>query len=262
MPKSYVKRAGERTPQKHGPNQIGRTIRFPKPQFYDPFFSIQGSVPEKMVMAELVRRGIYFEHTPQTNPIEWGMYKQIATSDPTNWEADFLFPQYKIWLEVQGAYFHTLPGVREKEAMRFVIIEAAGWQPIYWWDYDIEARLVEMMDDVPEFYFTAEGSVSGPVSLPQSAPGTVLSTAVGVVLVSYEGDFEEDVISLAGGEEVVHLGKLPGEVDIHHPSPDRDDLPVFRRVSCHCEPPPETARVMNSPGQGNCVREPVPPQVR
>jgi len=112
-------------------------------------------------MKELVRRGIYFEHTPQTNPVEWGMLKSIASSDPTKWEADFLFPQHKIWLEVQGAYFHTMPGVPEKEALRFALIEAAGWRPIYWWDYDIEARLVELMDEVPEFY-NPPGSAKDP----------------------------------------------------------------------------------------------------
>lgn len=105
-----------------------------------------------MVLKELVRRGIYFEHVPQTNDIKWGNLKQAATSDPSKWEADFLFPQFKIWLEVQGLYFHTLPGVPFREALRFKIIEAAGWRPIYWWDYDIEARLPELMDEVPEFY--------------------------------------------------------------------------------------------------------------
>ena len=147
MPRTYYRGPGQRSPRDEQKPQ-----RFYKPQFYDPYFFIQGSVPEKMVMKELVRRGIYFEHTPQTNDIKWGNLKQVATSDPSKWEADFLFPQFKIWLEVQGAYFHTLPGVPEKEALRFAIIQTAGWRPIYWWDYDIEARLIELMDSVPEFY--------------------------------------------------------------------------------------------------------------
>jgi len=147
MPRSYVRGTAQRVPQEEQ-----NRWRYYQPQFYDPFWYIQGSKPEKMVMAELVRRGIYFEHTPQTNPVEWGSLKQIAKSDPTNWEPDFLFPQWKIWLEVQGAYFHTLPGVPEKEALRFALIEAAGWRPIFWWDYDIEARLPDLMNEVPEFY--------------------------------------------------------------------------------------------------------------
>jgi len=158
VPRTYLRRAGERTPQPSGPTeQIGRSQRVPVPKFYDPYFFIQGSIPEKMVMKELVRRGIWFEHTPQENGLNWenspsGDLTKLASSDPTKWEADFLFPQYKIWLEVQGHYFHTLPGVREKEALRFVLIEAAGWRPIYWWDYDIEARLPDLMNEVPEFY--------------------------------------------------------------------------------------------------------------
>ena len=148
MPRSYVRAPGQRAPLP----EEGRRHRFYEPTFYDPYFFIQGSIPEKMVMKELVRRGIYFEHTPQTNDINWGYLKQVASSDPSKWEADFLFPQWKIWLEVQGAYFHTMPGIPEKEALRFAIIEAAGWRPIYWWDYDIEARLPELMDKVPEFY--------------------------------------------------------------------------------------------------------------
>jgi hypothetical protein len=147
MPRTYERGSGQRVPQDEHTDYF-----YYQPQFYDPYFFVQGSVPEKMVMKELVRRGIYFEHTPQTNPVEWGALKEVAKSDPTKWEADFLFPQWKIWLEVQGAYFHTMPGTPEKEALRFALIEAAGWRPIYWWDYDIEARLPELMDAVPEFY--------------------------------------------------------------------------------------------------------------
>ena len=147
MPRTYFRGPGQRVV-----DESPGSFRYYQPQFYDPYFFIQGSVPEKMVMKELVRRGIYFEHTPQTNDINWGYLKEVASSDPSKWEADFLFPQFKIWLEVQGAYFHTLPGVPEKEALRFAVIEAAGWRPLYWWDYDIEARLPELMDSVPEFY--------------------------------------------------------------------------------------------------------------
>jgi hypothetical protein len=139
MPRTYIRRAGDRRPQTQG-----RRIRFYVPRWVDPFFWIQGSVPEKMVMAELVRRGIYFEHTPQKNQLG-GMV------DPT-WEADFLFPQYKIWLEVNGLYFHTLPGAPERDALRRVMIEDAGWKFMAFWDFDILTRLQDIMNEVPEFY--------------------------------------------------------------------------------------------------------------
>ena len=139
MPNTYVRRPEDRRPKEYGWDQ-----RVPVPRWIDPFGSIQGSSIEKMVMAELVRRGIYFEHTPQTNSLG-------GLVDPT-WEPDFLLPQYHIWIEIQGAYFHSLPGAMERDAMRFAIIEAAGWKPIAWWEDDIRTRLLDIMDMVPELY--------------------------------------------------------------------------------------------------------------
>jgi len=115
----------------------------------DPFSGVQGSSIEKMVMAELVRRGIYFEHSTTGNTVGGAV-------DPT-WKADILVPQYKIWLEVQGSYFHTLPGAVEHDAFRFAVVEASGWRPIFWWEDDIRTRLQEIMNEVPEFYIVTKG---------------------------------------------------------------------------------------------------------
>jgi G:T-mismatch repair DNA endonuclease (very short patch repair protein) len=139
MPNTYVRR-----PEDRKPKDGAHTQRVFVPKWIDPFPWIQGSSIEKMVMAELVRRGIYFEHTPQRNSLG-------GFVDPT-WEPDFLLPQYHIWIEIQGAYFHTLPGAVEKDALRFAMIEAAGWKPIFWWEDDIRTRLIEIMDQVPELY--------------------------------------------------------------------------------------------------------------
>ena len=139
MPNTYVRHPEDRKPKDGAHSQ-----RVFVPRWIDPFPWVQGSSIEKMVMAELVRRGIYFVHTPQKNSIG-------GLVDPT-WEPDFLFPQYHIWMEIQGAYFHTLPGAVERDSLRFAIIEAAGWKPIYWWEDDIRSRLQEIMNEVPEFY--------------------------------------------------------------------------------------------------------------
>ncbi len=144
MPRTYIRRDGVRV-RRENPD-----LRVHVPAWVDPYQWIQGSRPEKMVMAEFVRRGIYFEHTPQTNTLPWPAWMQ---TDSKNWEADFLVPQYKIWIEVQGSYFHTLPGQVETDALRFAYIQAVGWRPIFWWDFDIEGRLDDLMDAVPEFYF-------------------------------------------------------------------------------------------------------------
>lgn len=98
-----------------------------------------------MVMAELVRRGIYFQHVPQTNNLG-------GLVDPT-WEADFFFPQFRIWMEVNGVYWHTKRGQIEADALRYAKIEAEGYRLLVWWDYDIIARLPYLMDSVPEFHW-------------------------------------------------------------------------------------------------------------
>jgi len=136
MPRTFIRH--ERQPRGT------RYFKVYQPQFVDPYFWIQGSEIEKMVMVELVRREIYFEHTPQRNNVGHGV--------PADWEADFLLPQYKIWIEIQGAYFHTLDAQVRHDALRFATIEAAGWRPIFWWEWDIRSRLNELMDAVPEFY--------------------------------------------------------------------------------------------------------------
>lgn len=153
MPRFYIRRDGERVRQ-----DDPRDISLPTPYWVDPNWFINGSEPEKRVLAELVRRGIYFQHVPQTNTLG-GMV------DPT-WEADFLFPQFKIWLEVNGVYFHTKPGQIEADALRYAKIEAAGWRLLVWWDYDILARLPELMDAVPEFYM-----VQSALQVGQKTPG-------------------------------------------------------------------------------------------
>lgn len=121
-----------------------RRFRIYQPHFVDPFWFLAGSEPEKMVMAELARRGIYFEFRPQRNNLG-GMV------DPT-WEGDIVVPQHKIWIEVQGAYYHTLPGQLKTDALRYAAIKMAGWKPLFWWEWDIRSRLVELVNEVPEFY--------------------------------------------------------------------------------------------------------------
>lgn len=138
MPRFYVRRDGTRRPQ-----DGHRAQKVYVPDWVDPYWFINGSEPEKRVLAELVRRGIYFQHVPQSNT--------VGGLVPADWEADFLIPQYRIWIEVNGLYFHTLPGAVENDALRYAKIEASGWRLIVWWDYDILTRLPELMDAVPEF---------------------------------------------------------------------------------------------------------------
>lgn len=145
MPRTYIRRPGERV------RRETYRSKYYRPWWVDPYLWIQGSLPEKMVMAELARRGIYFEHTPQTNNLPWKSW-MFEDHNPRKWEADFLVPQYRIWIEVQGMYHHTLPGQVETDALRFAYIQSIGWKPLFWWEDDIKTRLHDLMNAVPEFY--------------------------------------------------------------------------------------------------------------
>lgn len=136
MPRFYVRH--ERTVRDE------RTFKVYAPWWLDPYWFLVGSSIEKMVLAELARRGVFFIFRAQRNNLG-------GFVDPT-WEADFLLPQHKIWIEIQGSYFHSLPGQIEKDSLRFAAIEMAGWKPIFWWEFDIRTRLPELMDEVGVFY--------------------------------------------------------------------------------------------------------------
>jgi len=146
MPRRFIRRAGERRPQRD------QRTRVRKPVWQDPFPGIQGSKPEKMVMAGLVARGIYFEHTAQTNTIGFGI--------PPGWEADFWLPQFRIWLEVNGVYFHTLGTALADDAARYAQLASVGVNVVVWWDFDVEVRLTELFASVPEFN-TVQPAVAG-----------------------------------------------------------------------------------------------------
>lgn len=121
-----------------------RRFKVYSPWWIDPNWFLLGSEPEKMVMAELQKRGVFFIFRAQRNDLG-------GFVDPT-WEADFLLPQHKIWLEVQGSYFHSLPGQIEKDSYRYAAIQMAGWKPHFLWEFDIRNRLVDLLDEIGVFY--------------------------------------------------------------------------------------------------------------
>ena len=121
-----------------------RDFKVYAPWWVDPYLDIPGSSIEKMVLAELVRRGVFFIFRAQTNDIG-GFVKP-------DWEADFLLPQHKIWIEVQGSYFHSLSGQIENDAERYASIQMEGWKPHFLWEFDIRTRLIDLLDEIGVFY--------------------------------------------------------------------------------------------------------------
>lgn len=136
MPRFFVRH--ERAPKAE------RDFKVYSPWWMDPYWWIVGSSIEKMVMAELARRGVFFIFRAQRNDLG-------GFVDPT-WEADFLLPQHRIWIEVQGSHWHSLPGQIEQDAMRYAAIQMAGWKPVFLWEFDIRERLAEKLDEIGVFY--------------------------------------------------------------------------------------------------------------
>lgn len=100
-------------------------------RWIDPFPLVHGTEPEKRVYAALVQRGIrfYFLNDISTSIPEINIFKE--------YQADFILPDQKVIIEVQGYFWHTKPGAVESDAFKFAMYEAAGWRPLAWWDFDI-----------------------------------------------------------------------------------------------------------------------------
>lgn len=138
----------------------GRAERLPSAKWVDMFPEIHGTVPEKMVYAELTRRGIPFLFL---NDIRF----QIPEIDFDKWyQADFVMPDLKLIIEVQGAYWHSMPKTIDEDAYKFAIYQTTGWRALAWWDYDILERLQDL--------FLAEPLLTGATNTSQRFKSTEL----------------------------------------------------------------------------------------
>lgn len=101
----------------------------------DPFPTVQGTRPEKIVYAELNARSIpfYFQTEIDLNFSDVDVFKVFRP--------DFVIPDMKIIIEVQGSYWHSQAKTIESDATKFTFYELAGYKVLIWWDYDIETNL-------------------------------------------------------------------------------------------------------------------------
>lgn len=123
-------------------------------QWVDPFPEVHGTVPEKMVYAELTRRGIPFLFLNDINFV-------IPEIDFNKWyQADFVIPSLRIIIEVQGAYWHSKPEALEADAFKLAVYESTGWKALAWWDFDILERLQDLFAESPELLAASNFTVS------------------------------------------------------------------------------------------------------
>lgn len=123
--------------------------RYKHPTWIDPYPWIPGTVPEKMVFAELMSRRIEFIFQalgfPPGHENEQHLVARLQDIRP-----DFLIPSIFAAIEVQGTYFHTQPAAEQHDLDKATEYRAWGWK-VYWlWDTDILRNVAEAVDSCPQ----------------------------------------------------------------------------------------------------------------
>ncbi|MDT8434666.1 MAG: DUF559 domain-containing protein [Anaerosomatales bacterium] len=108
-----------------------------------------GTKPEKMVLAELVKRRVPFHF----------QYAASNIAPHLDYRLDFYIPSTKMDLEINGEYWHTTPGAIDRDAFRYATLEMLGVKVVVLWENDILTRLFALLEEVPEL---ANPPVTGP----------------------------------------------------------------------------------------------------
>lgn len=124
-------------------------------RWIDPFPNVHGTLPEKIVYAELSRRGIPFLFL---NDINFNIPEIQFNKD---YQADFVIPSLRLIIEVQGAFWHSKPATVEADAFKFAIYETTGWKVLAWWDYEIIGNVNALFNATPELYAVSHGNTTG-----------------------------------------------------------------------------------------------------
>lgn len=137
--------------------QSGVKWKLHQSQWVDPFPWIQGTVPEKMIFAALVRRGIYFhfqelliEAVPEA--------RGVPVLDQHPYRADFILPDSKIVLDPWDDYHHSLPDQARADVVKLAIYQALGFTTHHVWASELMRFGVEWwFQQIPELPSTGHG---------------------------------------------------------------------------------------------------------
>lgn len=110
--------------------------RLSKPyEWHDPYPDVLGTKPEKILFARLMVMQIPFIFQGYTtiNIPELDFIK--------DYRPDFIIPGLNLIIQVQGAYFHSLPAAIEQDAYVQALYQMMGFRVNNWWDFEIESNL-------------------------------------------------------------------------------------------------------------------------
>lgn len=112
--------------------------------FTDYFPDVPGTLPEKMIFNWLAAKRINFYYNVYFGDIPF------STDKSERYRPDFLLPDYRIIIEPQGVYWHSRPGKFESDAVKFAMLEAAGYTVYTFSDTEILAGVELAMEKIPE----------------------------------------------------------------------------------------------------------------
>ena len=120
-----------------------------KQNWIDPYPEIPGTVPEKMLYAQLKFRRIEFVFQalgfPPENPKASHFRPNLGEIRP-----DFLIPSVRAVIEVQGTYFHTKPEAEAHDLDKLAEYHAWGWYAYWMFDLDIVSQPARALEQCPE----------------------------------------------------------------------------------------------------------------
>jgi hypothetical protein len=108
-------------------------------------------MPEKILFIGLANRSVnfYFSYFFGDFPF---------TEERERYRPDFILPDYRIIIEVQGVYWHTRPGMPEHDATKYALFTAAGYKIYLIPDADILTDVDKVLEDIPE---VRSGAIKG-----------------------------------------------------------------------------------------------------
>lgn len=113
----------------------GVKFRLIASRWTDPYPDIPGTVPEKMIFAELVLRGIYFIFQGEFPKRDVAV--QVTADDP-GFKPDFIVPEWKVIFDPFGDYHHSTEEGRIRDTRKMIFYEATDYEFLHPWSSDVE----------------------------------------------------------------------------------------------------------------------------
>lgn len=124
----------------------------PPPDLLDYWPEVPATIPEKTLFLALAQAEInfYFSYYVGDFP--------FSELEEESYRPDFILPDYRVIIEVQGVYWHTRPGMWEHDFVKWQFYTMAGYKMYFITDTDILQDVGAVLESIPEVH---SGAVHG-----------------------------------------------------------------------------------------------------